>query len=989
MIGTLRNKTYDHFLLILLFLLIFLFSLTMVNALGHVMTATYDSMGNVLTKTSNDITTTFVYDVFGRVVKEVMPLDTVWQPTKSYNYSFDGVAPEQVVVQLKTTANNTNTIRYYYDGFGQLVQLKKDIENNQQVVQNFVYDSQGRVISVQNPYFTSHSHALTAVSSNTATNYSYDALDRVTSVRNADGTVKNVTFDRRNITDVNENGVKHVYQLDGFDRIIRVYEFNNDTITGANETYTTAYSYDGSDNLVEIIDTEGNEFVFTYDSLSRKIAMNDPDLGHWVYQYDRNGNLVLQNDSRNQVIRLAYDGLNRVINKTSAQANILYGYDFQYQSTLSNQTRVDVNTSDTIIFVYEYDDKLRKTKEIQRFNNTFETSVGFAYDSQDRLLTEISPTADIDHIYNSQGKVRQIPNYLTVANYNAFGGVLNMTYGNSLITNFTYHNQNNRLSRILIPNIQDLSYTYDNVGNIKLIDDAVTNIDHVLSYDALDRLTEAQVGPDRYRYSYNPIGNMMKIVKNNDESKKFTYNGNAHFPSQIIDDFAGVDVHHVQQNETYNKTRRITFFLVNDKNESLSGVNWTVQFGDGSSTSATGTTIADRSVFVEADHVYTNAGSYGVSVSARSPNITDSEILNLDFGIETQSLSRIYNRTSNHVFEFITKNELNVLAQNLTWRCLGIQANAPVNLSDNQSLFVYIQYNSTPGDLVTNCSIMSIDGNTGLTDVFPVKGLSIENYSVTAHNASRRVISYQIRNEHDNLTATIKSITDAETITTTQSIATDAAVTVTNEVLYNTDGNDAFLINVSSGAASVQYADLFSVEGATLLNYSRINYGTVKEFVFYVKNNWLAGTTLWGIGTHSNSTTLNFNNSQLVSKSLNYSAQGRTTANVIAQRDTFIDRIVDRFENLPIQITGLSVLGQGQQRAIVEAVVQNNLNTTQMVSWVLRSGEANISSLQNMTITNGAFFFIETNYSSAGVYQTDFVINSSLFRDNQTGVVMS
>ena len=966
------------------------FPVTNVNAMGHVSTVTYDTgTGNVLTTTSNDVTTTFVYDVFGRIVKEVMPLDTVWQPTKSYNYSFDGVAPEQVVVQLKTTANNTDTIRYYYDGFGQLVQLKKDIENNQQVVQNFVYDSQGRVVSVLNPYFTSHSHALTAVTANTATNYSYDALDRVTSVRNADGTFKNVTFDRRNITDVNENGVKHVYQLDGFDRIIRVYEFNNDTITGDNETYTTSYSYDGNDNLVGIIDTEGNEFGFTYDSLGRKIGMDDPDLGHWVYRYDGNGNLVLQNDSRNQVIRLAYDGLNRVTKKTSANSNITYNYDQQYLGTLSSIVRTDNVTNITVTNNYEYDDRLRITKQIRSFDN-LQFPIMFGYDSQDRLLTEVSPMFDIDYIYNSQGKVRQIPNYLTESHYNAFGSVLNKTYGNGLIANFTYHNQNIRLSRIFIPNIQDLSYTYDNVGNIKLIDDAVTNIDHVLSYDALDRLTDAQVGPDRYAYSYNPIGNMMKIVKNNNESKKFTYNGNAHFPSQIIDDYAGVDVYRVQQNETNNKTRRITFYLVNDKNESLSGVNWTVQFGDGSSSSNTGITIADRSVFIEADHVYSNAGSYAVNVSARSPDITDSEVFNVDFGIEAQSLSRIYNRTSNQTFEFIARNELNVQVQNLTWRCLGIQANAPVNLTANKSLFVYVQYNASAGNLAANCSISSLDGSAGMIDTFNVPGLSVENYSVV-HNASRRVVSYLVRNEYVNTSANIKGATDAETFTTIQQISPDSSVNVTSEAVYSSDGNDAFVVNASSGSASTEYVELFSVEGSTLLNYTRANYGTIREFVFYVKNNWVSGLNTWTLNNPSftNSTTLNFNDSLRTSTAQNYSTQGIKKVNITAQRDTFIDKIVDRFENLPIVITSLSILGQSQQRIVQEAFVHNNLNTTQTVSWIFRSGEANITSIYGMNITGNAFVFIEANYSSSGVYQTDFVVNSSLFKDNQTGVVVS
>ncbi len=40
----------------------------------------------------------------------------------------------------------------------------------------------------------------------------------------------------------------------------------------------------------------------TYDTLSRKTSMYDPDMGYWVYTYDANGNLTSQKDAKNQTI---------------------------------------------------------------------------------------------------------------------------------------------------------------------------------------------------------------------------------------------------------------------------------------------------------------------------------------------------------------------------------------------------------------------------------------------------------------------------------------------------------------------------------------------------------------------------------------------------------------------------------------------------------------------------------------------------------------
>lgn len=97
-----------------------------VNALGHVMTYLYDvGTGNLLSEKKNGIETTYTYDTFGRITKEIRPYDSSSLPTKKYNYSMDGVAPEMIKVSLKTTANKTNDIYYYYDGFARLVLVRK------------------------------------------------------------------------------------------------------------------------------------------------------------------------------------------------------------------------------------------------------------------------------------------------------------------------------------------------------------------------------------------------------------------------------------------------------------------------------------------------------------------------------------------------------------------------------------------------------------------------------------------------------------------------------------------------------------------------------------------------------------------------------------------------------------------------------------------------------------------------------------------------
>ena len=57
-------------------------------------------------------------------MKDIDPYDSSDLPTKKYEYTFDGIAPEIIKVSQKTTSNNTIDAYYIYDGFANLVQIK-------------------------------------------------------------------------------------------------------------------------------------------------------------------------------------------------------------------------------------------------------------------------------------------------------------------------------------------------------------------------------------------------------------------------------------------------------------------------------------------------------------------------------------------------------------------------------------------------------------------------------------------------------------------------------------------------------------------------------------------------------------------------------------------------------------------------------------------------------------------------------------------------
>ncbi|MBI4168092.1 MAG: hypothetical protein HY515_03985, partial [Candidatus Aenigmarchaeota archaeon] len=202
-----------------------------INPPGHPTRFSYDlGTGNLLWQEKNGIRTYFEYDTFGRVTKEVQPYDTASHPTKSYTYSFDGTAPESIKVSQRTTANKTLDTYYYYDGFGQLIQIKTPgYFSSEQAVKNFFYDGQGRIKAEQNPYFDTFSTTLATASATAAyLNYTYDALSRVTNVTFPDYTNITVVFDHWTVSSNDQNRHRKDYYLDAYDRITKITEHNID-----------------------------------------------------------------------------------------------------------------------------------------------------------------------------------------------------------------------------------------------------------------------------------------------------------------------------------------------------------------------------------------------------------------------------------------------------------------------------------------------------------------------------------------------------------------------------------------------------------------------------------------------------------------------------------------------------------------------------------------------------------------------------------------
>jgi RHS repeat-associated protein len=241
--------------------------------------------------------------------------------------------------------------------------------------------------------------------------------------------------------------------------------------TFPDSTYATK-SYDSTGNLLSSTDPSGKTTTFSYDSANRLVTTTYPDSSTVNYLYDKSGNKLSETEQAGSFY-YAYDARNRLTNETDvlggAKYTTLYNYD-------NAGNVLKVTYPDGYALSYSYDAQNRVA--------TLGTFASFTYNTDDSMKT--------------------------------------IAYGNGVSSTYTYDSRA-RVTRILatsgVTYILDLSYAYDNVGNVLTIGS------ETYSYDWLNRLT-ASSGPwGTTSYTYDSAGNMLSQTKNSVVTT-YTYGAN-------------------------------------------------------------------------------------------------------------------------------------------------------------------------------------------------------------------------------------------------------------------------------------------------------------------------------------------------------------------------------------------------------------------------------------------------------------------------------
>jgi RHS repeat-associated protein len=285
------------------------------------------------------------------------------------------------------------------DGLGRLETTSLVNDPDGQTYVNTSYDSNGRLLTVGNPYRTTSSGGDT---------YAYDGLNRVTKITHADSTYLQISYGGSASQScspstygygypalyTDESGNQRQVFTDALGRLIEADEPNS----SGSLTVSTCYTYDVLNNLYQLI--QGSETrTFPHDMLSRLTSSTTPEAGTVSLYYATSAGSLCsgephavchRTDARGITTTYSYDALNRLSGKSYSNNNpTATAYTYDQTSCLGLSACYN---------------KGRRTTMTDASGST-----EWAYDAMGRILIEQrtigSVTKNIAYTYNLDGSV--------------------------------------------------------------------------------------------------------------------------------------------------------------------------------------------------------------------------------------------------------------------------------------------------------------------------------------------------------------------------------------------------------------------------------------------------------------------------------------------------------------------------------------------------------------------------------------------------------
>jgi RHS repeat-associated protein len=381
------------------------------------LTSVTDPKGVATTAVPDDYTTTYAYDSYGQLTKatdaggnptsysDFGPTGYPATTTDALNKSTSFVYDERGQVTEVTDALGKKTTQAY-DTFGR--PLEKTVPKDQ---------AAGDLITTPAPVYDANDNITQSTAPNGAVSTAvYDATDQVVSATapkdtsTSDERKTTYTYDKvGNLKTTTEpNGTLTTTDTTDFVTTNTYDEINQLTdITNADGD-KISYTYDNVGNVTKVVDPKKN-------------ATSDPDDYSAKTEYDLDHRATADTDAAGKTKRRAYDKDSLVVSTTDAEGNTtLFTYDERGKKT---EVKVPHDGTSTVVYrttKYEYDQVGNVTKVITPRGTETATADDFTarteYDKLNRPVKRYQPYDPADTRYND-------PNVYTETVYDAVGRV--------------------------------------------------------------------------------------------------------------------------------------------------------------------------------------------------------------------------------------------------------------------------------------------------------------------------------------------------------------------------------------------------------------------------------------------------------------------------------------------------------------------------------------------------------------------------------------
>ncbi|MBI4600495.1 MAG: VCBS repeat-containing protein [Planctomycetes bacterium] len=522
------------------------------------MTAAYDLAFGAITSATDfaGAETTYEYDALGRIVATRYP----GGGAETYSYVLQAPVSHTMTRVIEDLDGGTHDSFTFYDGYGRRLAKKvEDGDGRWRVLDAVAYDGR-KLLSGRWLSWLSRSNAWEApAETRPHLTERFDAQGRAVERIHPDGSVERtvhrpLAVDLFDANDTAGGGTPDTQRMDGLGRLVEVTQ----RIGGAE--LVTRYEWSAQGDLVRITDAQGNVRTAAYDSLRRKVAMDDPDGGRKSYEYDDVGNLVRTVDADGNVIRYGYDFANRLLTEDHVDpgaaadpVDVRFRYDEPSTDLdFGDGTRENAAfTGGRLAAAFDpsgeehlsYDPRGNTVWTLKRIRDprlgvlaSFGTR--FEHDLMDRLAGVTYPDGDrLRYIYDAASLLERIDGgergraIVERLAYSETGQLARVDWGNGVVTELE-HDERDRLRSLRVtgqggaPLLHD-AYELDRVSNVTRITDlrpppavpreSARRRTAAFTYDDLHRLARMlRTDPDdpgvhrgQIDYAYDAIGNLL------------------------------------------------------------------------------------------------------------------------------------------------------------------------------------------------------------------------------------------------------------------------------------------------------------------------------------------------------------------------------------------------------------------------------------------------------------------------------------------------